>query len=388
MKKYLVILASFLIMLCIGGVYAWSIFVPPLKLEHGLMTAQTQLIFGFTIASFAIVMIPAGRIEKKRGPRITAIIGAILFMAGYLIASFSGGHVSLLLIGVGIFSGAGIAFGYVTSLATPIKWFPEYKGLITGISVAGFGGGAIILSRLVKAMLADGVPVLQIFRIIGISYGIVVFLSALLFAVPESTRSAEVKKTQTIGELITDSKVWALFLAMFAGTFAGLLVIGNLKPIGLNFGVSEVYATTAISFLAIGNMVGRVLWGYVSDKLGGRRSVLLALVLLTLFTILILPGSQSNITFLFIPFLVGLGFGANFVLFATEVSQLYGVDKLGTIYPYVFLSYGFAGIIGPSAGGWLFDVTHSYTIPIILSAIICAAGALIFRVMIPKRNVP
>ena len=388
MKKYLVTLASFLIMLCIGGVYAWSIFVPPLKLKHGLMTAQTQLIFGFTIASFAIVMIPAGRIEKKRGPRITAIIGAILFMAGYLIASFSYGHVSLLLIGVGIFSGAGIAFGYVTSLATPIKWFPEYKGLITGISVAGFGGGAIILSRLVEAMLADGMPVLQIFRIIGISYGIVVFLSALLFAVPESTRSAEVKKTQTIGELITDSKVWALFLAMFAGTFAGLLVIGNLKPIGLNFGVSEVYATTAISFLAIGNMVGRVLWGYVSDKLGGRRSVLLALVLLTLFTILILPGSQSNITFLFIPFLVGLGFGANFVLFATEVSQLYGVDKLGTIYPYVFLSYGFAGIIGPSAGGWLFDVTHSYTIPIILSAIICAAGALIFRVMIPKRNVP
>lgn len=169
MKKYLVTLASFLIMLCIGGVYAWSIFVPPLKLEHGLMTAQTQLIFGFTIASFAIVMIPAGRIEKKRGPRITAIIRAILFMAGYLIASFSCGHVSLLLIGVGIFSGAGIAFGYVTSLATPIKWFPEYKGLITGISVAGFGGGAIILSRLVKAMLADGIPVLQIFRIIGIS---------------------------------------------------------------------------------------------------------------------------------------------------------------------------------------------------------------------------
>lgn len=386
MKKYLVTAASFLIMLCTGGIYAWSIFVPPLKTEHALLTAHTQLIFGFTIASFAVVMILAGRIEKRYGPRIAAIIGAILFTLGYLMASFSDGRVGLMLIGVGIFSGAGIAFGYVTSLATPIKWFPESKGLITGISVAGFGGGAILLSWIVKMMLADGVAVLHIFRIVGISYGIVVFLSALLFSVPETVNSTEIQKNHPLAKLMQDTKIWALFLAMFAGTFAGLLVIGNLKPIGLNFGVSETYATTAISFLAIGNMIGRVLWGYVSDKIGGRHSVLLALLLLTLFTILILPGSQSNITFLFIPFLVGLGFGANFVLFATEVSQLYGVDKLGTVYPYVFLSYGFAGIIGPSVGGWLFDVTQSYVIPIILSAVICAIGALIFRAMIPAKK--
>jgi len=370
-------------MLCTGGVYAWSIFVPPLKDEHGLHTAQTQLVFGFTIATFALVMILAGKIEKKHGPRITAIIGAALFTLGYLLASFSGGKVGLLLVGIGILSGAGIAFGYVTSLATPIKWFPDYKGLITGISVAGFGGGAILLSWIVKVMLGNGQPVLQIFRIVGISYGIIVFLSALLFSVPEKTQTVYAGSSQSVAKLLRDSKIWALFLAMFAGTFAGLLVIGNLKPIGLNFGVSETYATTAISFLAIGNMVGRVLWGFVSDKLGGRRSVLLALILLTLFTLLIIPGSQSDLTFLFIPFLVGLGFGANFVLFAAEVTQLYGIDNLGTIYPYVFLSYGFAGIIGPSVGGWLFDLTHSYTIPILLSAVICAIGVLIFQFMIP-----
>lgn len=148
MKRYLQIVASFLTMLCIGGVYAWSIFVPPLINEHSLLTAQTQLVFGFTIAVFAVVMIFAGLIEKKRGPRRTALIGAVLYTAGYIVASFSGGGFGLLLIGIGILSGAGIAFGYVTSLATPIKWFPGYKGLITGISVAGFGGGAILLAWL------------------------------------------------------------------------------------------------------------------------------------------------------------------------------------------------------------------------------------------------
>jgi OFA family oxalate/formate antiporter-like MFS transporter len=135
MKKYLVALASFLIMICIGGVYAWSIFVPPLKAEHGLTTAHTQLIFGFTIAMFAIAMIFAGKIEKKHGPKITALIGAALFSMGYLFASFSNGQVLILLIGIGIFSGSGISFGYVCSLATPIKWFPRYKGLITGFQL-------------------------------------------------------------------------------------------------------------------------------------------------------------------------------------------------------------------------------------------------------------
>jgi len=387
MKKYLVTFAAFIIMLCIGGVYAWSIFVPPLKAEHGLMTSQTQLIFGFTIASFAVMMILAGKIEKTHGPRVTAIIGALLFGLGYLIASFSRGNVFVLLIGIGILSGSGIAFGYVTALATPIKWFPRYKGLITGISVAGFGGGAIILSIVVKSLLNNAWPVLNIFRIVGIGYGVIVLLSAMLFSVPESLASATATKSHSISELIKDTKIWALFLAMFAGTFAGLLVIGNLKLIGLNYGVTEVYATTAISFLALGNMVGRVLWGFVSDKLGGRKSVILALILLSLFTLLILPGSQSNLTFLFIPFLVGLGFGANFVLFAAEVSQLYGVEKLSIIYPYVFLSYGFAGIIGPSVGGWLFDKMQSYTAPIILSAIICTGGALLFHFMIPQKEI-
>jgi len=386
MKKYLIILASFMIMLCTGGLYAWSIFVRPLIIEHGLLTAQTQLIFGFTVATFAVVMILAGKIEKILGPRITAMISAVLFSAGYLLASFSGGRVCILLIGVGVISGAGIAFAYVTSLATPIKWFPNLAGSITGISVAGFGGGAIVLSWIVKILLGNNVPVLQIFRIVGISYGIIVFFSALLFSVPEKTQDASAGSSQSVIELLRDTRIWALFLAMFAGTFAGLLVIGNLKPIGMNFGVSEIHAITAISFLAIGNMVGRVIWGFVSDKIGGRKSIILALTLLAIFTVLIIPGAQSDWIFLFIPFLVGLGFGANFVLFATEVTQLYGTDNLGTIYPYVFLSYGFAGIIGPSIGGWLFDVTHSYIIPILLSAVICALGALIFRSMIPARK--
>lgn len=233
MKKMIILISSILIMICLGGVYAWSIFVQPLKTEHGLTTAQTQLIFGFTIAAFTIAMIFSGRMEKKRGPRLTASIGAILFSLGYLLASFSGGRIILLLVGISILSGAGIGFGYICALATPIKWFPHYKGLITGLSVAGFGGGAIILSSLVKTFLESGIPVLGIFRIVGIGYGIVIFLSALLFSVPGEEKGKAAETSLDIRVLLRDIKLWALFSGLFAGTFAGLLIIGNLKPIGL-----------------------------------------------------------------------------------------------------------------------------------------------------------
>jgi len=388
MKKYIILLASILIMICLGGVYAWSIFVPALRTEHGLSTAQTQLIFGVTIAAFTLAMIFAGRMERNRGPRSTASIGAILFSAGYLLASFSGGRFFFLLAGIGIFSGAGIAFGYVCSLSTPIKWFPGRKGLITGLSVAGFGGGAILLSNLVKPFLESGMPVTEIFRIIGIASGIVVFLSALVLTIPEKSNGKNDGARLKITGFYKDRKFWALFQGMFAGTFAGLLVVGNLKTIGLSFGVNERTATMAISFLAIGNMTGRILWGYLSDRLGVNKTIVGALLFLSLSTFLLLFGAGYPTLFMLLSFTTGLGFGANFVLFATEVSRVYGIDKLGTVYPFVFLSYGLAGILGPPAGGWLFDMMKTYNAAIVFSAFLCSCGAVIYILLISKNRKP
>jgi OFA family oxalate/formate antiporter-like MFS transporter len=384
MKKFINLLSSILIMICLGGVYAWSIFVPPLRTEHGLTTAQTQLIIGFTIAIFTITMIFAGRMEKKRGPRLTASIGAILFGSGYLLASLSGGRVILLLIGIGILSGAGIGFGYLSSLVTTTKWFPQYKGLITGLSVAGFGGGAILLSFLVKVFLERGTPVLDIFRIVGISYGMIIFLSALVFSVPEEANRETVEKPLNINGLVKDIKLWTLFLGMFTGTFAGLLIIGNLKPIGLSYGISEEAATIAISFLAAGNATGRVIWGRFSDILGGRRSTIIALLFLSLSTFMLPLGARYDVTFILLSFTIGLSFGANFVLFATEVSHVYGIHNLGSVYPLVFLSYGLAAIVSPLIGGWFFDVTQTYQIAIPLSAMICAGGAVIYAFLMSR----
>lgn len=386
-KKYLTLGAAIIIMICIGGVYAWSIFVPPLTANYNLTTVETQIVFGFTIAVFSIAMIFAGKIERKYGPKISTFIGMILFVAGYLIASVSNGNIFFIIAGIGVLSGAGIAFCYISALISPVKWFPNKKGLITGVVAAGFGGGAIILSNIVELLLIKKVDVLEIFSDIGLVYGTIILISLFFLSSPKTEESDEKISGKSILILMKDRTLLGLFFGMFAGTFAGLLVVGNLKPMGLSSGVSETMATLGISLFALGNMLGRVLWGYVSDKIKGKTAIILSLIILTIATLALSIVTWHGVLFLLISLAIGLGFGANFVLYAREVSNIYGANNLGLIYPYIFLAYGLAGLTGPTIGGELFDLTQTYTLSIIVSAIICVSGIVAFCSLVKREKV-
>lgn len=380
------VLASVLIMCCAGSVYAWSIFVAPLKDSFGLSTAQTQLIFGFIIASFSITMLFVSRIERRLGPKIPAAIGAVLFSSGYLLASFSGGNVVLILLGISILSGAGMGFGYVTVLTTLVKWFPDHKGLATGIAVAGFGSGAILLSQIGQPILNNGMTVTEVFRAIAIIYGIIFLVSALLISAPANDRKAPAEKPISIRVLARDKRFWVLFYTFFAGSFAGLMLIGNLKPMGLSYGISEEAAVLAIVLLSAGNAIGRILWGQIWDKIGGIRSVSIALALVAVSMLALLARISNDAAFLSLCLIIGLCYGANFVLYASDVSNIYGIQQLGIIYPIVSIAYGISGIAGPVAGGFLFDVTNQYYIPIILSSVICLSGLAAYVLFMKKSS--
>lgn len=387
-RIFLNVLASVLIMCCAGSVYAWSIFVAPLKTTYGLSTAQTQLIFGFIIGIFSITMLFVGRIERKLGPKVTAAIGATLFSAGYLLASLSGGNVMLILLGISILSGAGMGFGYVTVLSTLVKWFPAHKGLATGIAVAGFGSGAILLSLIAQPILNHGVAVTEIFRYVGIIYGAIFLVSALAISTPVSENQTQTEKPIGIRVLAADKRFWVLFYTFFAGSFAGLMFIGNLKPMGLSYGISEGAAVLAIVLLSAGNAIGRIVWGQIYDKIGGKRSVGIALALVAVFTLVLLFNISNDLAFLSLCLIIGLCYGANFVLYASDVSNIYGIPQLGIIYPIVSIAYGISGIAGPFAGGFFFDITNQYYIPIILSAVICLSGLGVYIFFMNKTSHP
>lgn len=372
--KCVILLASVLIQLCLGGVYAWSSLVPALEGTLGVSVAQTQAIFGGLFGTFTVSMVVAGKLLDRLGPRMTASVGGLLFAGGYLIASFSGGNIAVMLLGISLLVGAGTGFGYVCPLATCMKWFPDRRGLVTGISVAGFGGGAVLLSTVAEYLLSTGMPVLTVFRWIGLTYGAALLTAAAVLRFPTSPRGDHVSPTPAVRSLLRDPFFLSLVLGMFCGTFAGMLVIGNLKPMALNAGIPALPAAAAISAFAIGNASGRITWGWISDRTD-ERTIPVKLASLAL-PVALLAWADSAVVFIGVSFAVGFGFGACFVVYAARVASRYGLARVGGIYPIVFLAYGAAGITGPALGGWLYDSTSSYTPAIALSCGMVGIGLL------------
>lgn len=381
MKKYRIVLASFVSMLCLGGVYGWSIIASELMRAYDFSAAQTQLIFGTLIAVFPITMIFVGRLAARIEPRRLVALSSIFFLLGYLLAGLARGNVALVWLGIGIFGGISTGFGYWVFLTIPVQWFPERKGLITGIAVAGFGFGAVVLSTIFEKVLPLLGGLSELFIFIGVTYGLIIlafsaWISRPLAAAPQ-TAPAESGAGQPLN-FLASTIFYQLFFGLFAGTFAGLMIIGNLKIIGEQFPIENPVLVLGVTIFAVSNFLGRVGWGYLSDYLGASRSIFLALTLQGA-AILLLGNTFLNAPlYLLFAALIGFGFGGNFVLFARETAQVFGVERLGTVYPYVFLGYALAGIIGPLVGGSLFDRYGNFAVASLLAALISLFGGSIF----------
>lgn len=372
--RYLVLLASIAIQICLGGVYAWSRLADALKEDHPFSKTQTQLIFGITIASFTVAMILAGRLLHRLGPRIVAAIGGMLFAAGYLVAAGSGGSFAVILVGVGVIVGAGIGFGYVCPLTTCVKWFPKHKGLVTGLAVAGFGGGAVLLKWLCNLMFDAGMDVLSVFGWIGGIYGLVVVGSAMLLWLPKGIRTGPVDTPElAIGKVARTPTFWALFAGLFAGTFAGLMVVGDIRNLGQADGLTAATAGMGITMLSIGNTLGRIAWGWIADRLR-FATIPVSLAFLAGALVWLQFGSTVAPSFYLATLVVGFGFGGCFVVYAAEVANRFGAEKVATVYPLIFLAYGISGPAGPGTGGWIVDTTGSYDLAIWTSIGVVAGG--------------
>ncbi|MFP4498875.1 MAG: MFS transporter, partial [Vulcanimicrobiota bacterium] len=269
--------------------------------------------------------------------------------------------------------GAGIGFGYVCPLSTCVKWFPKYKGLVTGISVAGFGGGAILLSSFANSLLKQGLNVLEVFYKVGLYSGLIIIFCALFLSLPGETSDDKKQKAIPLAELLKQKKFWTLFLGMFAGTFSGLLVIGNIQHMAVSANLSPQTALFAISALSIGNAAGRLSWGALSDRLK-KKVIPLSLLFLGIVILLLIPSAFSAPFFLLTAGAVGFGFGGCFVIYTANTAERYGVNAISSVYPLVFLSYGLSGILGPTLGGYFYDLTGNYITSVLIAAFVIFSG--------------
>ncbi len=377
MKKYFTIVASFVIMLCLGSVYAWSIIASELIKNYGFSASQSQFIFGSLIAIFPVTMIFVGRLGKKVKHQYFGYIAGLVFLAGYLMSGFSHGNFILIFIGIGILGGVSTGFGYWVSLTSPVQWFPEKKGLITGIAAAGFGLGAVFMSEVSEFILNKGYNVLELLKIVGLSYGLIIIVLSNFVYQTQDTYNGNFEQLK-VSQFINSKIFKKLFLGIFFGTFAGLLIIGSLRIIGGQYDISNHILILGVSLFAVANFLGRLTWGFLSDIIGASLTIFWALLVQSVSIITLNYIPLTDFWYLLISFIIGFGFGGNFVLFAKETAQVYGVRKLGIIYPYVFLGYAIAGIAGPLSGGFLYDVTSSYYSAILLASFMSLGGSLLF----------
>lgn len=374
-RRWVALLSSMVMLACLGGVYAWSAFVPPLRDLGGLTAAQAQLVFGVGVLAFTVVMLGSGPAQERWSPRWVALLGGFLFGLGYLAASTSRAQFSGLLLGIGVLSGAGIGCAYISALATAMKWFPSHRGAVAGLTVAAFGSGAILLANGAQALFHRGFGVLEVFRLVGLGFGPLTMLCALLLFAPPPGETEPVHRSLSLRRVFASRDWRILSLGIFSGTFAGLLVIGNLKPIGLAGGVEPAHALHAITGFSVGNALGRLLWGWIVDRLG-RAAISLSLAFLTA-AVAALALPRLGALFPLIAALVGFGFGSCFVVYAAQVAERFGARAVGKVYPLVFISYGISGLTAPFIGGWFFDLWGTYLPAILTAAALTALAALL-----------
>jgi MFS family permease len=433
MNRWLVVIGAILIQLALGAIYAWSVFTDRLKAAEGVYqfsAGQTQWIFSVGLFFFALVMIWAGRRLAKLGPQKLAIAGGITLGLGYILAGFFGNSFVAQLIFIGVIGGSGIGLGYVVPIAVGIKWFPDKKGMLTGLAVAGFGFGALIWVKwadkwgggLLNTLSISGLDgVRSVFLLYGIIFAALVLLGSLVMKdpprgwlprgysppPPDSKKAAGTVDYGT-NEMMKTPQYYMIFITFVLSALAGLMVIGVIKLFGIDAlsfkkdgllpGAGETMkwasetAGTAMGVYAILNGLGRIIWGMISDKIGRKTSIFLMCILQGAIMLLLYTLGASAAGLILAAAIIGFNFGGNFALFPAITADFFGNSTVGRNYGLVFFAYGIAGIIGPQIAAYFKDAAKGATspeawiYPFLIAGIGCIIGALIIlMVKAPKK---
>ncbi len=416
-NRWIVVVGAIMIQLALGAIYSWSVFTDLLTDSNGIFkfsAQQTAWIFSAGLASFSMFVVISGQLQQRISSIKLTMIGGILLGTGYIFGGIFGSTFWTQLLFIGIVGGAGIGIAYVVPIAVGVKWFPDKKGLITGLAVAGFGFGATIWVKLAGSWFGGllntanvfGLNSVQsVFVIYGVVFTILVLLGSLVMVnppkgyIPEGwdpnivssvniTASEEVESSQML-KSPQFYKLWSVFIF---SALSGLMVIYCIRLFGIDalehHGVANagVITGTAMAWYAIFNGLGRIIWGIISDKIGRRKAIiamttLQGLIMLSIYHGFILFGTAIGL--IIVSSIIGFNFGGNFALFPAATADYFGNKNVGQNYGFMFTAYGIAGILGPQIAGFFKDSAKSNTdpsvwmTPFIIAGIACLIGALI-----------
>lgn len=381
--RWIYVVLGLIICVCLGAVYAYSIFLAPVRQAFEVSASMANLPFMVFLAFFAVTMFFGGRIMEKMGPRKLGIIGGIIVGLGWLLSSFAP-NIWVLTLTYGVIAGSGVGLVYGCPVAMGAKWFPDKKGLAVGLTLAGFGGSALITGKIAN-MLIPTVGLSATFMYFGIAFGIILVLLSLPFRFPapgwvppgwKPAAGVVAAEDFTPEEMVKTKTYWGLFFCFLIGSIAGLMAIGISKPVGGEIiKIPGETAATLVGIFAIFNAAGRPLFGFLTDKIAPRNASILNLGIILIVSLIMIAAKEADTmlyTLSFIGFWMCLG--GWLAIAPTATATFFGMKNYARNYGVVFFAYGVGAIVGGIISGQAKDVFGTYTYAFYPTAVLAAVG--------------
>ncbi len=387
-NRWLIAAAGIVMQIALGAVYAWSVFRIPLTVTYGLSIPQVTLTFELAILVLGCASFVGGLWMRSVGPRRVAIVAGICYGVGTILAGQANGHIVWLYLSYGVLGGVGLGLGYIVPLATLIKWFPDRRGMITGLAVAGFGAGALVTAPIAERLITSvGIP--STFAILGVIYLVAVAGAALFMTNPPdgyrpegwerpvAQQTSGASNDFTLEEALRSWQWYTLWAILFLNTTAGISIISQASPMAQEVThVSAAVAAGLVGLISIANGAGRLLWAWLSDFVG-RRQVFLAMFLLQAALFTLMSRVESFPMLAVLSFVVLLCYGGGFGTMPAFAADLFGPTNVGSIYGLMLTAWGCAGVIGPTLISYVREATGHYTQALDVVALIMLVSAVL-----------
>ena len=406
-NRLLILAGGVLVQLAIGAVYAWSTFSRAILAEpsaFSLSTVEATLPFTVAIGMIFVGTFLGGRLQDQRGPRPVALIGVTVYSLGIILASFArdDSDLWLLILGYGVLGGFGLGLAYIVPIAMLQKWFPDKRGLITGIAVGGFGFGAVITSPLAQAMI-EGSEAYQlhptkVFLWLGIAYLVAGLLGASVFRNPPEgytvagTAAAAAKTsdedataaTQPVAphdftqqEALRTPQWYLLVLILTISVTAGISFISLAAATATDVaGFTAAGAATLVGIMGLFNGAGRIMWAGLSDRIG-RRVAFVGILGLQGLALIAIPHASNMVLFYVLAAVIYLCYGGGFGTLPSTASDFFGVRHSGAIYGLMLIGWSIGGVIGPLLISWLVGEDQNYTLGFTVVGLVAVIGAVV-----------
>jgi OFA family oxalate/formate antiporter-like MFS transporter len=389
LNRWWIALAGVCFQMSLGAAYAWSVFRIPLSKEYGWSISQITLTFTISWFFLGIMSFVGGMWMKRIGPRVVAMVGGIFWGGGVMLASFSAHRLWWLYLTYGVLGGIGLGTGYIVPITVLVKWFPDRRGLITGIAVAGFGVGSLF-SAPAAGWLMRNVGLMPTFTYLGIVYLIVaVAAGGFMQNPPEGWKpegwtpsavqlSQRADRDYSLGQALSTWQWWAICLLMSINTMAGLSIVSQASPIFQEMGrASAATAATLVGIISIGNGIGRIFWAYVSD-LTTRKTAFFLMYLTQVILFWAFHSVGSLPVLGIVVFIIVMCYGGAYGITPAFAADYFGPRDVGAIFGLMMVPWAFAACLGPLYFAYLRQVNGNYN-----QALYLIAGMVTVALILP-----